>query len=78
MLEAKILIAQDDKADKNPTLKLLTTTLIKIEVQPARVIHLLRDQQGKVTEKGDTYALCIRCEGALPGNNQILHNSLRI
>jgi hypothetical protein len=62
MLEAKILLAQDAKADKHPTLKLLTTPLIKIEVQPARVIHLLRDKQGKVSEKGDTYALRIRCE----------------
>jgi hypothetical protein len=62
MLEAKILRAQDDKAEMNPTLKLLITPLIKIEVQPARVIHLLRNQQGQVTEKGDTYALRVRCE----------------
>jgi hypothetical protein len=62
MLEEKILIAQEEKAEQNPTLKLLVTSSIKIEVQPARVIHLIRDKQGKVTEKGDTYALRIRCE----------------
>jgi hypothetical protein len=60
MLEAKILLAQEEKAEKNPKLKLLVTPEIKIEVQPARVIHLLRDKQ--VMEKGDTYALRIRCE----------------
>jgi hypothetical protein len=62
LLEAKIARAQDNKAEANPTLKLLVTPLIKIEVQPARVIHLLRNQQGQATEKGDTYALRVRCE----------------
>jgi hypothetical protein len=57
MLEAKIVLAQEAKAEKNPTSRLLVTPMIKIEVQPTRVIHLLCNQQGQVTEKGDTYAL---------------------
>jgi hypothetical protein len=62
MLEAKLLQAQEEHAEKNPNSRLRAALLLKVEVQPARVIHLLRNHQGQVTEKGDTYALRVRCE----------------
>jgi hypothetical protein len=62
MLEAKLLQAQEEHAEKNPNSRLRAALLLKVEVQPARVIHLLCNHQGQVTEKGDTYALRVRCE----------------
>jgi hypothetical protein len=60
MLEKKIRSAQEEKAGQ--TSSTLTIPMLKIEVQTARVIHLLRDHTGQVTEKGDTYAIRVRCE----------------
>jgi hypothetical protein len=60
MLEKKIRSAQEEKASQTSSTH--TLPMIKIEVQTARVIHLLRDQNGQVMEKGDTYAIRIRCE----------------
>jgi hypothetical protein len=47
MLEEKLSQAQDAHAEKNPTYKLLMVPLLKVEVQPARVIHLLRNNKDK-------------------------------
>jgi hypothetical protein len=61
-LEHKIKVAQENRVKNSTTLSVLTLPLIQIEVQSSRVIHLLRDKQGTILEKGDTYAIRVQCE----------------
>jgi hypothetical protein len=61
-LEQKIKVAQENRVNNSTTLSVLTLPLIQIEIQTSRVIHLLRDKQGSVLEKGDTYAIRVQCE----------------
>jgi hypothetical protein len=61
-LEQKIKVFQENRVNNSTTLNVLKIPLIQIEIQPSRVIHLLRDQQGTILEKGDTYAIRVQCE----------------
>jgi hypothetical protein len=60
-LEEKIKVAQDNRVNNSTTLKVLTMPLIQLEIQTSRVILLLRDQNGNITEKGNTYAIRVQC-----------------